>query len=87
VTWCPSYKVSQIAPGLLAWIDGTCEWELNRRNGLDYELQPPEAAIGLPVAVICHGTVSNSLPASKILISTVERHTLCALAHRASPDI
>ena len=26
-------------------IDGTCDWELNRRAGNDYELLPPEAAI------------------------------------------
>jgi hypothetical protein len=35
----------QIAPGLLAWIDTVCDWELNRRAGLDYEMLPPEAAI------------------------------------------
>jgi len=36
----------QIAPGLLAWIDSTCDWELNRRRVFDHEQQPPEAAIG-----------------------------------------
>ena len=35
----------QTAPGLLAWIDGACDWELNRRRDFDYPLQPPEAAI------------------------------------------
>lgn len=40
-----TYGVPQIAPGLLAWIDGACDWELNRRRGFDYPLQPPEAAI------------------------------------------
>ena len=40
-----TYKAPQTAPGLLAWIDAACEWELNRRAGRDYELQPPEAAI------------------------------------------
>ena len=40
-----TYKAPQIAPGLLAWIDGTCDWELNRRRGFDYPLQPPEDAI------------------------------------------
>jgi hypothetical protein len=35
----------QTAPGLLAWIDAACEWEFNRRAGLDYPLQLPEAAI------------------------------------------
>ncbi len=34
-----------IAYGLLVWIEGACDWELNRRRGFDYTLQPPEAAI------------------------------------------
>jgi hypothetical protein len=33
--------VPQIAPGQLAWIEGTAEWELNRRWGLDYTLLAP----------------------------------------------
>jgi hypothetical protein len=37
--------VPQVAPSLLAWIEGACDWELNRRADLDYQLQPPEAAI------------------------------------------
>lgn len=41
-----TYQAPQIAPGLLAWIDSACEWELSRRLGFDYALQPPEAAIG-----------------------------------------
>lgn len=40
-----TYKVPQIAPGLLAWLEGACDWELNRRRGFDYPLQLPEAAI------------------------------------------
>jgi hypothetical protein len=40
-----TYGVPQSAPGLLAWIEGACDWELNRRRGFDYPLQPPEAAI------------------------------------------
>jgi len=40
-----TYGVPQTAPGLLAWIDGACDWELNRRRGFDYPLLPPEAAI------------------------------------------
>ena len=34
-----------VAYGLLVWIEGACDWELNRRVGHDYELLPPEAAI------------------------------------------
>ena len=37
--------VEQVAPGLLAWLEAACDWELNRRQGLDYEMQPPEAAV------------------------------------------
>jgi hypothetical protein len=37
--------VPQIAPGLLAWIEGACDWEQNCRAGLDFPLLPPEAAI------------------------------------------
>ena len=33
-----TYGVPQTAPGLLAWIDGACDWELNRRRGFDYPL-------------------------------------------------
>jgi hypothetical protein len=35
----------ETASGLLSWIDTACEWELNRRDGHYYELQPPEAII------------------------------------------
>ena len=34
-----------IAYGLLVWIEGACDCELNRRAGHDYQLLPPEAAI------------------------------------------
>ena len=37
--------VPPVAYGLLVWIEGACDWELNRRTGHDYELLPPEAAI------------------------------------------
>ena len=40
-----TYTVDQIAPGLLARLDSACVWQLQRRNGYYYELQPPEAAI------------------------------------------
>jgi len=33
------------AAGLLAWIEHLADWELNRRDGLHFSLQPPEAAI------------------------------------------
>ena len=40
-----TYGVPQTAPGLLAWIDGACDWEVNRRRDFDYPLLPPETAI------------------------------------------
>ena len=29
----------------VAWLDSACVWQLQRRGGYHYELQPPEAAI------------------------------------------
>ena len=40
-----TYKAPQTAPGLLAWLDSACTWQVFHRAGRDYELQPPEAAI------------------------------------------
>jgi hypothetical protein len=40
-----SNKPPPVAYGLLVWIEGACDWELNRRAGQDYDLQPPKAAI------------------------------------------
>ena len=40
-----THSVPQVAPGLLAWIESACDWELSRRLGLDYPLLPTEAAI------------------------------------------
>lgn len=37
--------VPQTAPGLLTWIEGACDWELNRRHAQDYDLRPLAAAI------------------------------------------
>ena len=37
--------VPQIAPGFLARLEHAVDWEQHRRNGLDFPLQPPEAAI------------------------------------------
>ena len=34
-----------VAYGLLVWIKGACDWDLNRRAGHIHELLPPEAAI------------------------------------------
>jgi hypothetical protein len=34
-----------MAAGLLSWIEHIADWELNRRSGLDFPLQPPDVAI------------------------------------------
>ena len=34
-----------MAAGLLSWIEHLADWELNRRSGVDFPLQPPDAAI------------------------------------------
>jgi hypothetical protein len=36
--------VPQIAPELLAWIEAACDWELNRRQGVECPLPRPPAA-------------------------------------------
>src|SRR4029450_4847910 len=41
-----SNEVPQRAPGLTAWIEGACDWEINRRRGVShYTLEALEAAI------------------------------------------
>ena len=40
-----SNTAQALAYGLLVWIEGACDWELNRRAGHDHESLPPEAAI------------------------------------------
>ena len=40
-----SNEAPPIAYGLLVWIEGACDWGINRRAGQRYDLQPPEAAI------------------------------------------
>ena len=46
-------RVPQTAPRLFAWIADACDWELRRREGVDYPLQPPEAAIPTAQETAC----------------------------------
>jgi hypothetical protein len=62
--------VLAVAYGLLVWIEGACDWELNRRAGHEYELSPPEAAIdpsedavSIDAAIAMRGTFSQDSPA------------------------
>ena len=43
----------RIAPGLLAWIEGACVGELNRRRGFEVKLQPLAAAIDPSQEWVC----------------------------------
>src|SRR5664279_2294587 len=38
-------RVSQVAPGLLAWIEHAADWELHRRQRREFSLNGPAAAI------------------------------------------
>ena len=55
--------------GLLAWRDGTCDRELNRRRGFDDPLQPPEAAfdpsedtVSISAAMVMRATLVQQNP-------------------------
>ena len=71
--------VPQTAPGLLAWIEHACDWELNRRAGLDYPLQAPEAAIppeedevSIEAAMAMRATFAQDAPAVLAFVALVE---------------
>ena len=73
-----TYKVEQSAAGLLAWLDSACVWQLQRRNGYHYELQPPEAAIppeedavGIDAAMALRDSVANESPAVRALFDAL----------------
>ena len=73
-----TYKVEQIAPGLLAWLDSACVWQLQRRNGYHYELQPPEAAIppeedavSIEAAIALRDSFAKESPAVRALFDAL----------------
>ena len=73
-----TYTVDQIAPGLLARLDSACVWQLQRRNGYDYELQPPEAAIppeedavSIDAAMTPRDTFAKESPAVRALFDAL----------------
>jgi hypothetical protein len=66
------------APGLMAWIETACDWELNGRLGLVYPLLPPEAVIppeenaaSINVAVMLRGMFSERSLAVRILFDAL----------------
>ena len=48
----------QFAPGFLAWVEHVCDWEQRRREGLDFPLQPPDAAIDPSEAAVSIGAAT-----------------------------
>jgi hypothetical protein len=65
-----TYTFPPTAPELLAWIDGTGDWELNRRRDFDYPLLPSEAAIdpsenavSIDAAMLLRATFAQDSPA------------------------
>jgi hypothetical protein len=45
-------EAPKIAPSLLAWVKGVCDWEINRRLCRNFAPLPPEATIDPNEAVI-----------------------------------
>jgi hypothetical protein len=73
-----TYKVDQVASGLLAWLDSACFWQLQRRSGYQYELQPPEAAIppeedavSIDAAMALRDSVAKESPALRALFDAL----------------
>jgi hypothetical protein len=69
-------SVTQTAPGLLAWIDAACDWELNRRGRMEYELQPPEIpaeedAVSIEAAIAMRATFAQDSRAVLALFDAV----------------
>ena len=67
-----------VASGLLVWIEGACDWELNRRAGHEYELLPPEAAIdpsedavSIDAAIAMRTTFAQDSPAVLAFFDTL----------------
>ena len=57
-----------ILPALQAWIDHAARWERDRRNGLDYPLQGPMAAISpdeLPDALAASALIAECFRAER----------------------
>ena len=74
-----SNEAPPIAYGLLVWIEGACDWELNRRTGHDYELLPPEAAIdpsedaaSIDAVYALQATFSDTTPAVRAFFDTLK---------------
>lgn len=62
----------------MAWLDSACVWQLQRRNGYDYELQPPEAAIppeedgvSIEAAITLRDTFAKESPAVRALFDAM----------------
>jgi hypothetical protein len=63
---------------LLVWIEGACDWELNRRARHHYEWQPPEAAIppeadavSIDAAIALRDSFAKESPAVRALFDAL----------------
>ncbi len=73
-----TYGVPKVAYGLLIWIEGSCDWELNRRRGFDYTLLPPDAAIdpsevavSIDAAIAMRDQFGGEAPAVRVLFDAI----------------
>jgi hypothetical protein len=68
--------VPQVAPGLLAWLEAACNWELNARVGLNYPLPeaaipPEEDAVSIDAAIAMRATFSEDSAAVRALFDAL----------------
>lgn len=74
-----THQAPGAVPGLLAWLEHVADREQHRRQGLDFPLQPPEAAIppeedavsiaaaGTPRTLFAQGDATVRMPAAPAL--------------------
>jgi hypothetical protein len=58
----------------MAWLDSACLWQLQRREGYHYDLQPPEEpitpeedAVGIDTAITLRDSFAKESPAARAL--------------------
>lgn len=64
---------------LLAWIEHAADWEVNRRKGFDFNLQPPDEAIdpsedhaAIGAAIVLHDEYAGDLPIARFFAAAVD---------------
>lgn len=66
-----SGQTAGVAPGLFAWLEHATGWEIDRRNGFEYGLRPPDDAIDPSEA-------PDALLAATALLATFRQTGSCA---------